>query len=68
MRAEFESILRFWLDRGVDGFRIDVAHGLAKDPDLPDLGGGSRRRGRRRPATPTGTRTTSTTCTAAGAG
>ena len=25
---EFESILRFWLDRGVDGFRIDVAHGL----------------------------------------
>ena len=38
VRAEFESILRFWLDRGVDGFRIDVAHGLGKDPDLPDLG------------------------------
>lgn len=38
VRAEFESILRFWLDRGVDGFRIDVAHGLAKDPALPDLG------------------------------
>ena len=37
VRAEFESILRFWLDRGVDGFRIDVAHGLAKDPELPDL-------------------------------
>src|SRR5579875_293090 len=36
--AEFESILRFWLDRGIDGFRIDVAHGLAKDPALPDLG------------------------------
>jgi alpha-glucosidase len=35
---EFESILRFWLDRGIDGFRIDVAHGLAKDPELPDLG------------------------------
>ena len=32
------TILRFWLDRGVDGFRIDVAHGLAKDPALPDLG------------------------------
>ena len=37
VRAEFESILRFWLDRGVDGFRIDVAHGLAKDPAFPDL-------------------------------
>ena len=36
---EFESILRFWLDRGVDGFRIDVAHGLAKDPEMPDLQG-----------------------------
>ena len=37
--AEFESILRFWLDRGIDGFRIDVAHGLAKDPEMPDLEG-----------------------------
>jgi alpha-glucosidase len=36
--TEFESILRFWFDRGVDGFRIDVGHGLAKDPALPDLG------------------------------
>jgi len=35
--AEFLDILRFWLDRGVDGFRIDVAHGMAKHPDLPDL-------------------------------
>jgi alpha-glucosidase len=35
--AEFESILRFWFDRGIDGFRIDVAHGLAKDPELPDV-------------------------------
>ncbi len=33
---EFESILRFWLDRGVDGFRIDVAHGLFKEQGLPD--------------------------------
>jgi alpha-glucosidase len=33
---EFDQILRFWLDRSVDGFRIDVAHGLAKHPDLPD--------------------------------
>ncbi|GCB44381.1 glycoside hydrolase family 13 protein [Streptomyces sp. NL15-2K] len=37
VRAEFESILRFWFGRGVDGFRIDVAHGLVKDPELPDL-------------------------------
>ncbi|MDT4941365.1 MAG: alpha-glucosidase [Pseudonocardiales bacterium] len=35
--AEFERILRFWLDRGVDGFRVDVAHGMAKEPGLPDL-------------------------------
>ena len=28
--------LRFWLDRGVDGFRIDVAHRIMKDPDLSD--------------------------------
>jgi len=34
---EFHRILRFWLDLGVDGFRIDVAHGLAKDQALPDL-------------------------------
>ncbi|SOD61780.1 alpha-glucosidase [Streptomyces zhaozhouensis] len=38
VRDEFEAILRFWFDRGVDGFRIDVAHGLVKDPALPDLG------------------------------
>ena len=36
--AEFHDVLRFWLDRGVDGFRIDVAHGLAKDPGMPDVG------------------------------
>lgn len=33
----FEEILRFWLDRGVDGFRVDVAHGLSKAPGLPDF-------------------------------
>lgn len=37
VRAEFASVLRFWFDRGVDGFRIDVAHGLVKDPALPDM-------------------------------
>jgi alpha-glucosidase len=36
VQADFEDILRFWLDRGVDGFRIDVAHGLFKDRDLRD--------------------------------
>jgi alpha-glucosidase len=33
----FEDILRFWLDKGVDGFRIDVAHGLVKEIGLPDV-------------------------------
>lgn len=37
VRQEFESVLRFWFDRGVDGFRIDVAHALVKDQGLPDL-------------------------------
>ncbi len=36
VRSEFEKILRFWLDRGVDGFRIDVAHALIKDEQLRD--------------------------------
>ncbi|MEV1289927.1 glycoside hydrolase family 13 protein [Micromonospora sp. NPDC049679] len=36
IRAEFGDILRFWLDRGVDGFRVDVAHGLVKQADLAD--------------------------------
>lgn len=34
---EFRRILRFWLDRGVDGFRVDVAHGLMKKEGLPDI-------------------------------
>ena len=34
---EFEAILRFWLDRGADGFRVDVAHGMVKAHGLPDL-------------------------------
>lgn len=33
----FEGVLRFWLDKGVDGFRIDVAHGLVKAPGLPNI-------------------------------
>ena len=41
VREEFRSVLRFWLDRGVDGFRVDVAHGLVKEPGLPDWDGTS---------------------------
>jgi alpha-glucosidase len=34
---DLATTLRFWLDRGVDGFRIDVAHGMAKPAGLPDM-------------------------------
>ena len=37
VRADFIKTLRFWLDHGADGFRVDVAHGLAKDLDRDDL-------------------------------
>ncbi|MEV7992733.1 alpha-amylase family glycosyl hydrolase [Streptomyces sp. NPDC086077] len=40
VHTEFERILRFWLDHGVDGFRIDVAHALYKAEGLPDAGPG----------------------------
>jgi alpha-glucosidase len=36
VRQMFIDVLRFWLDRGVDGFRVDVAHGLIKESGLPD--------------------------------
>ena len=36
VRAAFDDILRFWLDRGIAGFRIDVAHGIVKDLKLRD--------------------------------
>ncbi|MGW2019132.1 glycoside hydrolase family 13 protein [Streptomyces sp. NPDC001927] len=42
VRTEFDSVLRFWLDLGVDGFRIDVAHGMVKAEGLPDIGHGQQ--------------------------
>lgn len=36
VKEMFRGVLRFWLERGVDGFRVDVAHGLAKKAGLPD--------------------------------
>jgi alpha-glucosidase len=38
VREEFLDVLRFWFDRGIDGMRIDVAHGLVKERELPDVG------------------------------
>ncbi|MCF6521895.1 glycoside hydrolase family 13 protein [Streptomyces sp. JJ36] len=42
VRDEFRTVLRFWLDLGVDGFRIDVAHGMVKAEGLPDMGHGEQ--------------------------
>lgn len=36
VRQEFDDILRWWYDRGIAGFRIDVAHGIVKDRQLRD--------------------------------
>lgn len=38
VREAFVDVLHFWLGRGVDGFRVDVAHGMIKAPGLPDFG------------------------------
>ncbi len=51
VRAEFERILRFWFDRGIAGFRIDVAHGLVKDRELRDDVGDRRDHSMNRPET-----------------
>jgi alpha-glucosidase len=37
----FDDVLRTWFDRGIDGFRIDVAHGMVKAAGLPDTEGGA---------------------------
>ena len=68
---EFETMLRFWLDRGVDGFRVDVAHGLFKHADLvparasppaaaPDVGPARGARGLPRAGARSSTSTTAT--------
>lgn len=36
VQVEFENILKFWLDRGVDGFRVDQPHAMGKAEGLPD--------------------------------
>jgi alpha-glucosidase len=36
VRDAFDDILRFWFDRGVAGFRIDVCHSIIKDRELRD--------------------------------
>ena len=36
VREAFDDIVRFWFDRGISGFRIDVAHGIVKDVELRD--------------------------------
>jgi len=36
VQKEFEEILKFWLDLGVDGFRVDQPHAMAKAKGLPD--------------------------------
>jgi alpha-glucosidase len=37
VRAAFDEIMRFWFDRGVAGFRLDVAHAIVKDRELRDV-------------------------------
>jgi len=37
VRQEFYKILRFWFDKGVDGFRMDVIPFISKDTDFPEL-------------------------------
>jgi alpha-glucosidase len=36
VRSAFDDILRFWFERGIAGFRVDVAHGIVKDRELRD--------------------------------
>lgn len=40
MRYAVHAIMRFWLDRGIDGFRLDVINFISKPQDYPDSDGG----------------------------
>ncbi len=64
VRAELHAMMRWWLDRGVDGFRMDVINVISKDPSLPD---GRRRRRRpprrRHPALPRRPAASTSSCT-----
>jgi alpha-glucosidase len=43
VRSAMHDVLRFWLDRGIDGFRLDAISSIAKDPLLRDNAGSTRR-------------------------
>jgi alpha-glucosidase len=43
VEAAMHDVIRFWFDRGVDGLRLDAIHKIAKDPQLRDHVGASRR-------------------------
>lgn len=68
VQDEFRSILRFWLDLGADGFRIDVAHGLVKAPACPTSAAANSSSCSATRCCPSSTRTASTRSTAPGAG
>ena len=70
VREEFRRVLRFWLDRGVDGFRVDVAHGLIKAPGFPTTRPPPTptRWAAKSPTCPTGVSPACTTSTATGTG
>lgn len=42
LRRELYKMIRFWVDKGVEGFRLDVIDQIAKDPDRKITGNGPR--------------------------
>ncbi len=43
VESAMHDVIRFWMDRGVDGLRLDAIHKIAKDPLLRDHAGAPRR-------------------------